>query len=152
MPFVAGLVYHYIFASLSNAASGTVLYFGSIPGELTNSWQMLPPAWPFSLPPRLKTKEIERREWPVFADLADARVSVADYFDCYNYERLHCSIGYQLPHLACQQLLQSTTLNFPAQLDHLINAKSSKSKKTLKTASVTRGATFRGFRMQTVAV
>ena len=33
---------------------------------------------------RLKTTELERREWPVYRDLADARVSVAEYFDCYN--------------------------------------------------------------------
>ena len=30
---------------------------------------------------RLKTEELERREWPVFADLADAQASVADNFD-----------------------------------------------------------------------
>ncbi|WP_159452099.1 IS3 family transposase [Hymenobacter roseosalivarius] len=58
-----------------------------------------------SLWSRLKTEELERREWPVFADLADAQASVADYFDYYNYERLHSSIGYQLPYLAHQQLL-----------------------------------------------
>ncbi|WP_375434943.1 transposase [uncultured Hymenobacter sp.] len=63
---------------------------------------------------RLKTEELERREWPVFADLADAQASVADYFDYYNYERLHSSIGYQRPYLAHQQLLSLTTLNCPA--------------------------------------
>lgn len=30
---------------------------------------------------RLKTEELERREWPVFADLAGGQASVADYFD-----------------------------------------------------------------------
>ena len=34
----------------------------------------------------------ELREWPVFADLADAQASVANYFDYYNHDRLHCSI------------------------------------------------------------
>ncbi|WP_400194354.1 DDE-type integrase/transposase/recombinase [Hymenobacter sp. B81] len=29
----------------------------------------------------LKTEVLELREWPVFADLADAQASVADYFD-----------------------------------------------------------------------
>ena len=41
---------------------------------------------------RLKTEVLEVRERPVFADLADAQVSVADYFDYYNHERLHSSI------------------------------------------------------------
>ena len=63
---------------------------------------------------RLKTEELERREWPVFVDLADAQASVADYFDYYNHERLHSSIQYQLPYRIHQQLLQSTTLNCPA--------------------------------------
>ena len=48
-----------------------------------------------SLWSRLKTEELERCEWPVFADLADAQASVADYFDYYNHDRLHSSIGYQ---------------------------------------------------------
>ncbi len=51
---------------------------------------------------------------PVFADLTDAQVSVADYFDYYNHERLHSSIDYQLPYLANQQLLQPNALNCPA--------------------------------------
>ena len=38
---------------------------------------------------------LEVRERPVFADLADAQRSVADYFDYYNHERLHSSIDYQ---------------------------------------------------------
>ena len=44
-----------------------------------------------SLWSRLKTEVLERREWPVFTDLADAQASIADYFDCYNYDRLHSS-------------------------------------------------------------
>ena len=67
-----------------------------------------------SLWSRLKTEELERREWPVFANLADAQASVADYFDYYNHERLHSSIDYQLPYRIHQQLLQPTTLNCPA--------------------------------------
>lgn len=58
-----------------------------------------------SLWSRLKTEELEARDWPVFADLADAQASVAAYFDYYNHQRLHSSIGYQLPYLAHQQLL-----------------------------------------------
>ena len=63
---------------------------------------------------RLKTEVLELREWPVFADLADAQASVADYFDYYHYERLHSSIGYQTPNFTHQQLLQITAQNFPA--------------------------------------
>ena len=63
---------------------------------------------------RLKTEVLELREWPVFADLADAQASVADYFDYYNQERLHSSIGYQTPYHTHQQLLQITTLKCPA--------------------------------------
>ena len=62
---------------------------------------------------RLKTEVLELREWPVFADLADAQTSVADYFDYYNHERLHASIGYQTPYFTHQQLLQTTALNCP---------------------------------------
>ena len=62
----------------------------------------------------LKTEVLEGREWPVFADLADAQASVADYFDYYNHERLHSSIGYQTPYHTHQQLLQTTALNCPA--------------------------------------
>ena len=51
-----------------------------------------------SLWSRLKTQVLELREGPVFADLADAQASVATYFDYYNHERLHASIGYQLPY------------------------------------------------------
>ena len=67
-----------------------------------------------SLWSRLKTEVLEEREWPVFADLADAQASVADYFDYYNHERLHSSIGYQTPYHTHQQLLQTTILNCPA--------------------------------------
>jgi transposase InsO family protein len=47
-----------------------------------------------SLWSRLKTEVLEGRERSVFADLADAQASVADYFDYYNHERLHSSISY----------------------------------------------------------
>jgi transposase InsO family protein len=53
---------------------------------------------------------LEVRERPVFADLADAQRSVADYFDYYNHERLHSSIDYQAPYHTHQQLLQTNTL------------------------------------------
>jgi len=36
---------------------------------------------------------LELREWPVFADLADTQASITDYFDYYNHDRLHASIG-----------------------------------------------------------
>ncbi|MDB5267209.1 MAG: hypothetical protein JWP58_249 [Hymenobacter sp.] len=67
-----------------------------------------------SLWSRLKTEVLELRERPVFADLADAQRSVADYFDYYNHERLHSSIDYQIPYYAHQQLLQTNALNCPA--------------------------------------
>ena len=67
-----------------------------------------------SLWSRLKTEVLELREWPVFTDLADAQTSIADYFDYYNHDRLHSSIGYQTPYRAYQQLLQTTVLNCPA--------------------------------------
>ena len=67
-----------------------------------------------SLWSRLKTEVLELRERPVFADLADARTSIADYFDYYNYARLHSSINYQTPYLAHQQVLQLSILNCPA--------------------------------------
>jgi len=54
------------------------------------------------------------RERPVFANLANAQASVADYFDYYTHERLHSSIGYQTPYYTHQQLLQLNTLNCPA--------------------------------------
>ncbi len=67
-----------------------------------------------SLWSRLKTEVLEVRERPVFADLADAQRSVAEYFDYYNHERLHSSIDYQIPYHAHQQLLQLNALNCPA--------------------------------------
>jgi len=38
----------------------------------------------------------ELREQLVFADLADAQTSVADYFDYSHHERLHSCIDYQM--------------------------------------------------------
>ncbi|MBO3273543.1 IS3 family transposase, partial [Hymenobacter defluvii] len=67
-----------------------------------------------SLWSRLKTEVLEVRARPVFADLADAQRSVADYFDYYNHERLHSRIGYQAPYHAHQQLLTLNILNCPA--------------------------------------
>ena len=67
-----------------------------------------------SLWSRLKTEVLERREWPVFADLADAQAGIADYFDYHNHDRLHSSIGYQTPYHTHQQLLQTNALNCPA--------------------------------------
>jgi len=57
---------------------------------------------------------LELREWPVFADLADAQASITDYFDYHNHDRLHASIDYQTPYRAPQQLLQTTAQNCPA--------------------------------------
>ena len=48
--------------------------------------------------PRLKTEKLELRKWPVFADLADAQASIADYFDHHNHDQLHSGINYQTPH------------------------------------------------------
>ena len=67
-----------------------------------------------SLWSRLKTEVLEGRERPVFAGLPDAQASVTDYFDYYNHERLHSSIGYQTPYHTHQQLLQLSALNCPA--------------------------------------
>ena len=67
-----------------------------------------------SLWSRLKTEVREVRERPVFADLADAQLSVTDYFDYYNHERLHSSIDYQTPYHTHQLLLQLNALNCPA--------------------------------------
>ena len=67
-----------------------------------------------SLWSRLETEVLELREWPVFADLADAQASVATYFDYYNHDRLHSGIGYQTLYSTHQQLLQTTALNCPA--------------------------------------
>lgn len=63
---------------------------------------------------RLKTEVLELREWPVFADLADAQASVTEYFNYYNHERLHSSIGYQYPYPFHQQTLTNNALNCPA--------------------------------------
>ena len=60
---------------------------------------------------RLKTEAFDLRERPVFADLAAAHASVADYFDHYNHEQLHSSIDYQTPCHTHQQLLQLSALN-----------------------------------------
>ena len=62
-----------------------------------------------SLWSRLKTEELEARDWPVFTDLADAQASVADYFDYYNHERRHSSIGDQKPYQFHQQQLNNIT-------------------------------------------
>ena len=60
---------------------------------------------------RLKTEELGPREWPVFRDLADARHSVATYFDYYNHERRHSALAYQTPQAFYLQQLKNTTLN-----------------------------------------
>jgi len=52
-----------------------------------------------SLWARFKTEELEARPQPYFTDLADARVSVATYFDYYNYERRHSALAYQTPQI-----------------------------------------------------
>ena len=67
-----------------------------------------------SLWSRLKTEELEARDWPVFADLADAQASVADYFDYCNHERRHFSIGYLKPYQFHQQQLNDITQFSPA--------------------------------------
>ena len=67
-----------------------------------------------SLWSRFKTEELERWKGAVFTDLADAQASAASYFDYYNHQRLHSSIGYQFPYNVHQQSLQTTTLNCPA--------------------------------------
>ncbi|WP_157887145.1 IS3 family transposase [Hymenobacter sp. PAMC 26628] len=66
-----------------------------------------------SLWSRLKTEVLELCERLVFADLADAQASVADYFDYYNHERLRSSIDYRTLYHTHQQLLQTNTLNCP---------------------------------------
>ena len=67
-----------------------------------------------SLWSRLKTEVLEARDWPVFADLADAQASVADYFDYYNHERRHSGIGYMKPCQFHQQQLSNITQFSPA--------------------------------------
>ena len=56
---------------------------------------------------RLKTEELEARDWSIFADLADAQASVAEYFYHYNHDRRHSSIGYLKPYQIYQQLLNN---------------------------------------------
>ena len=53
---------------------------------------------------RLKTEELEARDWFVFADLTDVQGSVAEYFDYYNHDRRHSSTGYFKPYHFHQQL------------------------------------------------
>ena len=67
-----------------------------------------------SLWSRLKTEELEARDWPVFSDLADAQASVAEYFDYYSHDRRHSSIGYQKPYQFHQQQLNNITQLSPA--------------------------------------
>ena len=67
-----------------------------------------------SLWSRLKTEELEAREWPVFQDLADAQQSVTAYFDYYNHERRHSALAYQTPQAFYLQQLKNTPLNCPA--------------------------------------
>ena len=67
-----------------------------------------------SLWSRLKTELLELRDWPVFTDLADAQASVATYFDYYNHDRRHSSIGYLKPYLFHQQQLANITQFSPA--------------------------------------
>ena len=55
----------------------------------------------------LKTEVLELRERLVFTVLADAQVSITDYFDYYNHDRLHASIGYRTLYLTHQILLQT---------------------------------------------
>ena len=63
---------------------------------------------------RLKTEELEARDGAVFADLADAQASVADYVDYDNHDRRHSSIGYQKPYPFHQQQLTNITPFSPA--------------------------------------
>lgn len=53
----------------------------------------------------LKREELGARDWPVFTNLADAQASVAEYFDYYNHQRRHSSIGYLMPYHFHQQHL-----------------------------------------------
>ena len=67
-----------------------------------------------SLWARLKTELLKLRDWPVFTYLADAQASVADYFDYYNHQRRHSSIGYAKAYHFHQQLLADITQFSPA--------------------------------------
>ena len=62
-----------------------------------------------SLWSRLKTEVLELHDWPVFANLANAQASVADYFDYYNHQRHHSNIGYLKPYLFHQQQIVNVT-------------------------------------------
>ena len=62
---------------------------------------------------RLKTEELEVREWPVFRDLADAQQNVATYFDYYNHERRHSALAYQTPQTFQPQYLRTYVLSLP---------------------------------------
>ena len=67
-----------------------------------------------SLWSRLKTEILELRDWPDFTDLADAQASVAEYFDYYNHDRRHSSIGYLKPYQFHKQQLNNITQFSPA--------------------------------------
>ena len=62
-----------------------------------------------SLWSRLKTELLELRDWPVFANLANAQASVVDYFDYYNHQRHHSNICYLKPYLFHQQKIVNVT-------------------------------------------
>ena len=67
-----------------------------------------------SLWSRLKTEELEARDWPVFADLADAQVGFSEYFDYYNHDCRHSSIGYLKFYQFHQQQFNNITQFYPA--------------------------------------
>ena len=58
---------------------------------------------------RLKTEELEARDWPAFADLADAQASGTEYFDYCNHDCHYSSIGYQKPYQFHQQQFNNIT-------------------------------------------
>ena len=90
-------------ARLSNSRRGKC-YDNALPGTTQAE----------SLWSRLKTEELEARDWSVFTDLADAQASVADYFNYYNHERRHSSIGHIKPYQFHQQQLSNITQLSPA--------------------------------------
>ena len=63
---------------------------------------------------RLKTEELEARDWSIFADLVDAQASVVEYFDYYNHDRRHSSIDYLKSYKIHHQLLNNITQFSPA--------------------------------------
>jgi putative transposase len=69
-------------------------YCGSAYRALLHQYECLDNAQVESLWSRLKTAELEQRDWPVFANLADAQHSMATYFDYYNYEYRHSALAY----------------------------------------------------------